>query len=72
MGESVELDNAGLLAKDRRHHLYDLITTVRFDDHPAAMYATVAAPVRVSYEVRAKLLDRSKRLDSGVVFIVVG
>ena len=45
------------------------IATVRLDDHPAAMDAIFAAPVRARYEVRAKLLDRSKRSESGVVLI---
>ena len=73
LGEPVELDNSDLLAKLRRHYLHRLIATVQLDDQPAAMYASFAAPVRVRYEVRAKLLDRSKRLESGVVltFFVV-
>ncbi len=70
-GESVELDNSGLWPKRRRHQLGRLITTVQLDDHPAAMYAIFAAPVCVRYKVRAKLLDRSKRLDSGVELIFV-
>ncbi len=71
LGEPVELDNSGFLAKVRRHYLHRLIATVQLDDHPAAMYASFAAPVRVRYEVRAKLLESSKRLESGVVVIFV-
>ena len=72
LGEPVELDNSDLWAKLRRHYLHHLIATVQLDDHPAAMYAIFAAPVHARYEVRAKLLDRSKRLDSGVVLICMG
>ena len=67
LGEPIELDNSDLLAKLQRHDLHRLIATVRLDDHPAAMDASFAAPVRVRYEVRAKLLARSKRSESGVV-----
>ena len=66
-GEPVELDNSDLLAKLLRHDLHRLIVTVRLDDHPTAMYASFAAPVRVRYEVRAKLLACAKRPESGVV-----
>ena len=70
--ESVELDNSDLFAKRQRHHLHCLIASVQLDDQPAAMYASFAAPVHVRYEVRAKLLDRSKRFDSRVVLAFVG
>ena len=33
------------------------------------MDASFAAPVRLRDEVRAKLLDRAKRLESGVVLV---
>ena len=65
--ETVELGNLGLPAKLQRHYPHRLIATVCLDDQPAAMYASFAAPIRVRDEVRAKLLDCAKRLDSGVV-----
>ena len=69
LGEPVELDDSDLVAKLQRHDLHRLIATVQLDDHPAAMDASFAAPVRVRYEVRAKLLARSKRPESGIVLI---
>lgn len=71
-GEPVELDDSGLRAKVERHDLHRLIATVQLDDHPAAMDAIFTAPFHARYEVRAKLLDRSKRLESRVVLVCMG
>lgn len=71
-GEPAELDDSGLRAKVERHDLHHLIATVQLDDHPAAMDAIFTAPFHERYEVRAKLLDRSKRLESRVVLVCMG
>ena len=71
LGEPVELDDLNLLPKSQRHDLHHFIGTVQLDNHPTAMYVGLTAPIQVRHEVRAKLLDRPKRFDSGFVLFLM-
>ena len=52
-GESGDLHDARLSTKFRWHDFHRLIATVQFDDEPAAMDTSFAAPVCVRDEMRA-------------------
>jgi hypothetical protein len=69
--ETIESDYSGLRSELYRHQLDRLITGLQFHDDPTTMHIVFATPVSVRDEMRAKLLDRSKRLDSRVKFIIV-